>query len=38
MAYESCFEAMLLKEGGASLFLFAATFGLRFLSVSRVAR
>ncbi len=38
MAYESCFESMLLQEGGAALFLFTATFGLRFLSVSRVVR
>ena len=35
-AYGSCFESMLLQEGGAALFLFAATFGLRLLSVSRV--
>jgi O-antigen ligase len=34
-AYASSFENMLLQEGGAALFLFAATFGLRFLSVSR---
>jgi hypothetical protein len=27
---------MLLQEGGASLFLFAATFGLRLLSLTRV--
>ncbi len=35
-AYASCFESMLLQEGGAALFLFAATFGLRLLSVTRV--
>ncbi len=35
-AYGSCFESMLLQEGGAALFLFAATFALRLLSVSRV--
>ena len=35
-AYESCFESMLLQEGGAALFLFAATFGLRLISISRV--
>jgi O-antigen ligase len=35
-AYGSCFESMLLQEGGAALFLFAATFGLRLLSVTRV--
>ena len=34
-AYASCFESMLLQEGGAALFLFAATFGLRLLSVAR---
>jgi O-antigen ligase len=34
-AYGSCFESMLLQEGGAALFLFAATFGLRLLSVTR---
>jgi len=34
-AYGSCFESMLLQEGSAALFLFAATFGLRLLSVSR---
>jgi hypothetical protein len=27
---------MLLQEGGAALFLFAATFALRLVSVSRV--
>jgi O-antigen ligase len=35
-AYGSCFESMLLQEGGAALFLFAATFALRLVSVSRV--
>jgi O-antigen ligase len=35
-AYGSCFESMLLQEGGAALFLFAATFALRLLSVSRL--
>jgi O-antigen ligase len=35
-AYGSCFESMLLQEGGAALFLFAAAFGLRLLSVTRV--
>ena len=35
-AYASCFESMLLQEGGAALFLFAATFGLRLISISRV--
>jgi O-antigen ligase len=35
-AYGSCFESMLLQEGGAALFLFAAAFGLRLLSVSRL--
>lgn len=35
-AYGSCFESMLLQEGGAALFLFATTFALRLLSVSRV--
>jgi O-antigen ligase len=38
MTYASCFESMLLKEGGAALFLFSVTFGLRFLSVSSVTR
>jgi O-antigen ligase len=33
-AYASCFESMLLQEGG--LFLFMAAFGLRFLSRSRI--
>jgi O-antigen ligase len=33
-AYGSCFESMLLQEGG--LFLFTAAFGLRLLSLSRV--
>jgi O-antigen ligase len=37
-AYESCFESMLIQVGGLGLFLIAATFGLRFLSVSRVAQ
>jgi O-antigen ligase len=36
-AYASCFEAALLQEGEGSLFVFAAAFGLRFLSVSRVS-
>ena len=35
-AYGSCFESRLLEEGGAPLFLIAATFGLRFLSVLRL--
>lgn len=35
-AYGSCFESLLLQEGGAALFLFAATFGLRLLSMTRV--
>jgi O-antigen ligase len=35
-AYASCFEALLLREGVAALFLFTATFGLRLLSVTRV--
>lgn len=35
-AYESCFETVLVPEGTLALFLFTATFGLRFLSVSRV--
>ena len=33
-ACASCFESLLLQEGG--LFLFTAAFGLRFLSLSRV--
>lgn len=36
-AYASCFESMLVQEGVAGMFLFLATFGLRFLSVSRLA-
>ncbi len=35
-AYGSCFESLLLQEGGAALFLFVSTFGLRFLSVARM--
>lgn len=35
-AYASAFESLLLQEGAAALFVLAATFGLRFLSVSRV--
>jgi O-antigen ligase len=35
-AYGSCFESLLLQEGGAALFLFVATFGLRFLTMSQV--
>jgi O-antigen ligase len=34
-AYASCFESILGQEGAAMLFLFAATFGLRLLAVSR---
>jgi hypothetical protein len=36
-AYESCFESMLIQEGALGLFLFMSAFGLRFLSLSRVA-
>ncbi len=36
-ACASAFENRLLQEGGASLFLFTAAFGLRFLSVTRVS-
>jgi O-antigen ligase len=36
-AYGSCFENLLLQDGGASLVLFTATFGLRLLSVARVS-
>ncbi len=36
-AYESCFESVLVPEGTLALFLIMATFGLRVLSVSRVA-
>jgi O-antigen ligase len=35
IAYASCFESLLLQEGSGALLLFAATFGLRLLSVSR---
>jgi O-antigen ligase len=37
-AYASCFESMLIQGGALELFLFAAAFGLRFLSVSRTSR
>lgn len=36
-ALASCFENMLLREGGSALFLLAAVFGLRLLSVARLA-
>ncbi len=36
VAYESCFENTFFGAGGLWLFLVTATFGLRFLSVSRV--
>jgi O-antigen ligase len=36
-AYESCFETMFTQVGALWLILIAASFGLRFLAVSRVA-
>jgi O-antigen ligase len=36
-AYESCFETMFFQVGELWLFLITATFGLRFLSLSRVS-
>ena len=36
-AFGSCFESMLIEESTLGLFLFMAAFGLRFLSVWRVA-
>jgi O-antigen ligase len=36
-AFGSCFESMLIEESTLGLFLFMAAFGLRLLSVSRVA-
>jgi O-antigen ligase len=37
IAYGSCFESMLLETSALGLWMFMATFGLRLLSVSRVA-
>ena len=37
-AYECCFETMFFQVGNLWLVLVAATFGLRFLAVSRVSR
>jgi O-antigen ligase len=37
-AYESCFESMFFQVGELWLFLIAATFALRFVSVSRVTQ
>jgi len=36
-AYTSAFESTLLQEGSDSVLLFAAAFGLRFLSISRIS-
>jgi hypothetical protein len=36
-AYESCFESMFLQVGELWLFLIAATFALRLLSLTRAA-
>ena len=38
MTYASCFESRFFEISGAWLFLVAATFGLRFLSLTRLAR
>jgi O-antigen ligase len=37
-AYESCFETMFTEVGSLWLILFTAVFGLRYLSVSRIAQ
>ena len=36
-AYGSCFENLLMQGGALAMFLFTATFALRFLSVARLA-
>jgi hypothetical protein len=36
-AYGSCFESLFFGVGGIWFFLVTATFGLRFLSATRVA-